>query len=246
MNKDYEYNGIKFTALHCDNIKVSDNLYGQKCYIAKKYCKDFPNGIVTCGSRFSTQVLMFAKTCEEFGVPCQVCIPAGKKTEMITELENTNAIINYIRPAYNSVLNARAREKAEELGYRFVALGMLEDYAFEIIANLVEQNQNIIKQHNRLVIPVGSGTILIGIVYGLKKLGIDIKVIGVMTGMDATKNIFTRFSKYTCDYDIELVKSEIEYKAQFKTDVIQDLNETYESKCLPYLCNNDLFWIVNK
>ncbi len=123
---------------------------------------------------------------------------------------------------------------------------MLEDFAFNIVAELVTENIDIIKQCKRLVIPVGSGTTLIGIVHGLKKNNIDIPVIGVMTGMDATKNIYERFKDFTKEYDITLVKSELKYSQELCTDIIPDLNKIYESKCLEFIENGDLFWIVNK
>lgn len=246
MNKDYEYNGKKFSVLHNDLLHIDGNLYGSKAYMAKEYCKQFPNGIVTCGSRFSTQVLMFAKTCQHYNVPCIVFIPAGQETDIMKELKTTNAQIEYVRPGYTSVVSARAREKAEQIGYRFVPLGMLEEFAFDIVANLVENNVNIIKRHKRLVIPVGSGTTLIGIVHGLKKRKIDIPVLGIMTGMDAKKNIYNKFQQYTENYNITLIKSDLKYSQKLDINIIPDLNETYESKCLPYIQDNDLFWIVNK
>lgn len=98
MNKEYEYNGKNFVALHNDLLHVDGDLYGAKAYMASKYCKLFPNGIVTCGSRFSTQVLMFAKTCSFYKVPCIVYIPAGQETEIMKELKTTKAIVEYVRP----------------------------------------------------------------------------------------------------------------------------------------------------
>ena len=245
LNK-YQKDNFDFFALHNELIKVTDSLNGSKSLLASKYCERYPQGIVTCGSRFSIQVLSFAKTCEKLNVPCIVCIPSGKETDMIKQLKNTNATIKYISPAYNTVLNARARETASELGYGYVPLGMLEEFAFEIISNIVLDNIDAIKNVNRIIVPVGSGTTLIGVAYGIKKAKLNIPILGVMVGMDATKNIFKKNLEYINGCNITLVKSEDDYNKQINNDIIPDLNKTYEAKCLPYIQGNDLFWIVDK
>lgn len=244
MVKEYNKNDMRFYALHNDLTHIGADLYGSKAIMAKEYCKIYPQGIVTCGSRFSIQVLMFARTCQFLNVPCVVCIPAGQDTDMTLKLKETNVQIEYIRPGYNTVLNARAREKATELGYGYVPLGMLEEIAYQTVANLVLENAESIKKASRIVIPVGSGTTLIGVVYGLKKAGINKPVLGVMVGMDATKNIFEKACTFTQNYDIMLVRSEISYDTEVDNDIIPTLNKTYEAKCLDYLQDNDLLWIV--
>lgn len=246
MLKEYNINGTRFYAFHGDLIHVGGDLYGAKALMATEYCKKYPNGIVTCGSRFSIQVLMFAKTCEFLGVPCVVCIPNGKETDMIKELKTTNAQIEYIRPGYNTVLNARAREKAEQLGYGYVPLGMLEDVAYNIVGELLKQNADKIERVSRIVIPVGSGTTLIGVANGLKMAGLNIPILGVMVGMDATDNIFKKGCTFTENSDILLVSSELSYDTQVESNIIPNLNKTYEAKCLPYIQENDLLWIVSQ
>lgn len=246
MVNEYTMNETKFFALHNDLIHVGGDLYGAKAVMAKEYCKRYKQGIVTCGSRFSIQVLMFAKVCEYYQVPCVVCIPAGKETDMIMELKKTNAMIEYIRPAYNNVLNARAREKAQELGYGYVPLGMLEPLAYETISNIVLDNIDNIKKASRIVVPVGSGTTLIGVAYGLKKANLNIPILGVMVGMNAAKNIFVKGCTFTEKCDIILVESEISYETEIENDIIPSLNKTYEAKCLPFLKENDLLWIVSQ
>lgn len=245
MFKNYIINNKNIIALHNDMIYVSDDLIGSKALMASKYCEKFPNGISTCGSRFSTQVLMFSKVCNHFNVPCTVFIPSGKSTDVVEELKSINSNINYVYPGYNTVLNSKAKEYACRLNYRFVPLGMLEEFAFNIVSDLVYDNIDIIKQSKRIVIPVGSGTTLIGVAYGLYKNKIHIPILGVQTGMDASKNI-KKFHEYTHNIPIDLVKSELKYSQKLQNDVIPNLNPIYEAKCINFLEENDLFWIVNR
>ena len=75
----------------------------------------------------------------------------------------------------------------------------------------------------------------------LEKYNIDIPVLGVMSGMDATKNITSNTAyKY---YDL-VMSTEKYHKNKLVTFYGIDINPVYESKCIPYLKANDLFYIV--
>lgn len=245
--RKYEYNDNNFYAFRGDEIELGElsGLKGCKAIMAQQYCEKYPQGLVTCGSRFSIQVLMFARVCKYLNVPCIVCIPTGKSTDMIIKLESVGVEIQRIKPGYNTVLNARARTLAEERGYQFVPLGMLEETAYNIVADFVINNKELIERSQRIVVPVGSGTTLIGVAYGLKQLALDIPVLGVMVGMDATKNI-NKAKEYTEGINIELVKSEIPYDKEVFNDSIPELNKNYEAKCLEYIQENDLLWVVSE
>lgn len=237
MSNIEKYNNIYVLRLDKRNTY---GLYGDKARIAYEMSKG-QHGIVTCGSRESIQTVAFAQACDLLNIPCYVHIPKGKDTNSIISLQQTNCNIIREKVGYNNVINAHARDNAKSLGLKFVQLGMLCDEAF----NLIGDNVNIISQYfsyiNRIIIPVGSGTTLIGIANELKKQNYNIPIIGIMCGMDASKNI----EKY-CKYDnIELIKSKDSYHK--KSDNIFhniELNPTYEAKCIPYIQENDLFYIV--
>lgn len=243
MLENVVYNGIKFDMLRLDELETK-NGKGTKSFLAGEYAKKYPQGVVTSGSRNSVQVLSFARTFTKLNIPCIVCIPNGQDTDMIIELKKTNVIIKRITPAYNTVLNARARETATEKGYGHVPLGMLEDFAYDKNSLLVDKYVHILKNYKEIVVPVGSGTSLIGIVKGLKKNNLNINVIGVQTGMNAEKNIFKKAEEITKDYPITLKKSNEKYNNTLKNEL--DLNETYEAKCLPFIKENSLLWVVDK
>ena len=239
MDKNYieKYNDIYVLRL---DKRQTHHLYGDKARIAYSMSKG-QNGIVTCGSRESIQTVAFAQACELLNIPCYVHIPQGKDTNSIMLLQETNCHVIREKVGYNNVINAHARDNAKAMGYKFIQLGMLCEEAFQLIGGNAEIILPYIQDIKRIVIPVGSGTTLIGISNALKKHNIHIPIIGIMCGMDATKNI----KKY-CKYDnVHLIKSKDSYHT--KSDVNFHnikLNSTYESKCVPYLQDGDLFYIV--
>jgi 1-aminocyclopropane-1-carboxylate deaminase/D-cysteine desulfhydrase-like pyridoxal-dependent ACC family enzyme len=232
-----QYNNIYILRL---DKRETYGIYGDKARIAYEMSKG-QNGIVTCGSRDSIQTVAFAKVCDVLGIPCDIHIPKGKDTDSILQLQSTNCSLIREKVGYNNVLNAHARNNAKDKEYKFIQLGMLCDEAYELIGQNVDLIIPYINNIKRIVIPVGSGTTLIGIVKALQKHNINIPVVGVMCGMDATKNILNN-----TDYkNIMLVKSDSAYHKKEKTQFCGiTLNPTYEAKCVPYLQDGDLFYIV--
>ena len=225
--------------LRLDN-RVTHGLYGDKARIAY-YMSKGQNGIVTCGSRESIQTVAFAQACDKLNIPCCVHIPKGKETTSTEILQTTSCEIIREKVGYNNVLNAHARDNAASKGYKFVKLGMLCDEAYDLIGENINVILPYLSDIQRIVIPVGSGTTLIGICNALEKYNIDIPVLGVMSGMDATKNIASNTTyKY---YDL-VMSTEKYHKNKLVTFYGIDINPVYESKCIPYLKANDLFYIV--
>ncbi len=232
-------NGYYF--LRLDNIETV-GLYGEKSRLAYNMCKN-QKGVVTCGSRESIQTVAFAEMCDKLNIPCEIHIPKGKDTDGILRLKKTNCVLHRENVGYNNVINARARNNAEEKKYKFVQLGMLCDEAYDLIKGNVEYIKPYLPKINKIVVPVGSGTTIIGLLKGLNEFGYNIKVAGVMIGMDATKNILKNV-KYD---NLELTKSKFEYKDKGQGDFAGiTLNLTYESKCIEFLEKNDLLYIVSK
>lgn len=215
-------------------------LYGDKARIAYEMSNG-QDGIVTCGSRESIQTVAFAQVCDILNIPCEIHIPKGKDTDSILKLENTNCNIIREKVGYNNVLNAHARDNAKANGYKFIQLGMLCDEAFTLIGQNVDLIIPYLNDIKRIVIPVGSGTTLIGIANELYYRGIDIPIIGVMCGMDATKNI----SNNIYNNNVILTKSNVKYHVEKNVEFYGiNVNPIYEAKCIPYLKDGDLFYIV--
>ncbi len=223
--------------------QIFNNILGGKAQLAYVFCAN-QKGIVTCGSRHSIQVLTFALMCQELSIPCHVHIPKGKDTEMTDKLKETNCIINIEKVGYNNVLNAHARDNAKLLNYKYIPLGMKTQEAFDIISENIACIKPYLKDIKRIVVPVGSGTTLIGVIQGLIKNNINIDVLGVMVGMDSTK-----FINESVQYEnLQLVKSSFEYEKAYKETKVDgiELNSYYEAKCLEFLQENDLLYIVAK
>lgn len=237
LNLIEQYNNIYVLRL---DKRETYGLYGDKARIAYEMSKG-QNGIVTCGSRESIQTVAFAQVCDILNIPCDIHIPKGKDTNSILQLKNTNCNLIREKVGYNNVLNAHARDNAKNKGYKFVQLGMLCDEAYKLIGQNVNLILPYINDIKRIVISVGSGTTLIGIARALQKHNIDIPIIGVMCGMDATKNILNN-----TDYkNIMLVKSDSSYHKKERVEFCGiTLNPTYEAKCVSYLQDGDLFYIV--
>lgn len=234
-----EVNGYYF--LRLDEVETL-GIKGDKARLAYELSKD-QNGIVTCGSRESVQTVAFAEICDKLDIPCNIHIPRGKDTESILRLSKTRCNLIREKVGYNNVLNARAREDAAENGYRFIQLGMLCNEAYDLISQNVEYIIPYLDKINKIVVPVGSGTTLIGILKGLQERNIDINVVGVMCGMDATKNI----QKCISYENLELVKSDVGYHAKMDNTFCGiELNPVYETKCIPFMETGDLLYIVAK
>ena len=201
-----QYNNIYVLRL---DKRETYGLYGDKARIAYEMSKG-QKGIVTCGSRESIQTVAFAQVCDILNIPCEIHIPKGKDTDSILKLENTNCNIIREKVGYNNVLNAHARDNAKNKGYKFIQLGMLCDEAYTLIGQNVDLIISYLHDIKRIVIPVGSGTTLIGIANELYHRGIDIPILGVMCGMDATKNII----KNTYNNNVSLVKSNVKYHVE--------------------------------
>ncbi len=232
-----QYNNIYVLRL---DKRETYGLYGDKARIAYEMSKG-QKGIVTCGSRESIQTVAFAQVCDILNIPCEIHIPKGKDTDSILKLENTNCNIIREKVGYNNVLNAHARDNAKNKGYKFVQLGMLCDEAYTLIGQNVDLIISYLHDIKRIVIPVGSGTTLIGIANELYHRGIDIPILGVMCGMDATKNII----KNTYNNNVSLVKSNVKYHVEKNVEFYGiNVNPIYEGKCISCLKDGDLFYIV--
>ena len=216
-----QYNNIYVLRL---DKRETYGLYGDKARIAYEMSKG-QKGIVTCGSRESIQTVAFAQVCDILNIPCEIHIPKGKDTDSILKLENTNCNIIREKVGYNNVLNAHARDNAKAKGYKFVQLGMLCDEAYTLIGQNVDLIIPYLHDIKRIVIPVGSGTTLIGIANELYHRGIDIPILGVMCGMDATKNII----KNIYNNNVSLVKSDVKYHVEKNVEFYGiNVNPIYE------------------
>lgn len=200
------------------------------------------NTIVTAGSRQSPQCEIVSYICESLGVKCVLFMPFGGDTSVISHIkENKNTTIERVRPGYNNIIIARAREYAMNRNCGYVPFGMECAKNVEVTS---EQVKNIPDDVDRIVIPVGSGMSFSSVVTGMTKYGIDKPLLGVRVGKDPIK-IINEYAFGLEFLDYEIVNSSVEYHTSVDAYVGNyNLDPIYEAKCKEFLKKGDLLWVV--
>lgn len=199
------------------------------------------NGIVTAGVRNSSQCIVVANIARAYGVPCLCFVPKGKITPEIIEMQNAGAQVVQVPYGYKSVVNARAREKAQELDYVFIPHSLETELGIEPTA---EQVQNVPSDARRIVVPCGSGMTLAGVLQGVKRYGVKITVLGVAVGGKVEPRL-NKFAPSDWQDYCSVVYSDYKYEKEAPNklgDLIVD--PIYEAKALPYLQDSDLLWVT--
>lgn len=226
---------------------------GGKVRSALKLCYGVTSGLVTAGSRKSPQIQIISEIAKYNNLPFIAYTPGGELTSELIYAKKNGAIINQVYMGFNNNLIKHAREKAKEMGYKYIPFGMDDGLVFEEIEYQV---QNIPKECKRVVVCVGSGISFIGILKGMKKHGIDKKVLGVVIGANPKKRIEKYLKNNIEDWgflndDISnwsLINCGKDYHHMVRDNVFCgiELDEIYEAKCIDYIECGDLFWIIGK
>ena len=223
-----------FTYAGCNGAKVRD------CLI---FLKDKnPIGLVTAGSRESPQINIVAHVAREWGIPCHAHTTKGELSPEVKMAQDIGAVIIQHTPGYNNVLCKRAKDEAEKLGWVYVPFGM---EFIDAVNATKSQVMNIPTEVKRIVVSVGSGMNLAGILMGLRENNINIPVLGIIVGADPIKRL-DKYAPYKWRFMCELVKSKYKYHEEPPIQEIEGIkvDPIYEAKCLPFLRNGDLFWII--
>lgn len=224
------------------------NVYGGKVRSAYKIISENTNakGFTTAGSKQSPQIIICSTICENLKIPFVAHTPSGKLSKEFEKIIN-NSYTNIVqhKAGYNSVIIKRAKDYALENDFCYIPFGMECD---EAILGTAEQINNLpFDKIKRIVVPVGSGMSLLGILKGLKDKSLNISVIGIVVGADPMKRLFKFSLKYNINLNnLKLIRSEESYETYIKDNIFCgiDLDPIYEAKCIPYLQENDLLWIV--
>ena len=200
--------------------------------------------IVTAGSRQSPQCEIVSYICENMGLNCKVFMPFGGNTSVINHIEgNKRTEVIRVRPGYNNVIIARARDYASERGFGYVPFGMECAENVEITSGQV---QNIPKEVKRIVVAVGSGMSFSSVITGMLRYGIEKPVLGVRVGKDPSRIISEyasglEFMDYSIvDAGVDYHTALVEYVGGYRLDPI------YEAKCRRFLREGDLLWVVGR
>jgi hypothetical protein len=200
--------------------------------------------LVTAGSRQSPQVNIVATLARQLGMACRVHVPSGELTPELRAAQAAGAVLVQHTPGYNSVLVARARKDGKEPGHAEIPFGMECPEAVLMTAGQVRAIADMEAKPARIVIPVGSGMSAAGVLAGLARHQLNIPVLGVQVGADPAP----RLDRYAPGWRdrMELVESPLDYHEGAAETHLGELalDPIYEAKCLPYLQEGDLLWVV--
>lgn len=199
--------------------------------------------IVTAGSRQSPQCEIVSFICESLGVDCVLFMPFGNDTSVIEHIKgNSHTRIERVRPGYNNIIVARAREYAENRNCGYVPFGMECEENVKVTSKQVANLPNEIR---RLVIPVGSGMSFSSVVTGLVEIGrTDLPILGVRVGKDPMK-VLQEYAVGLEMLDYEIVTSDVDYHDAVDAWVGDvNLDPIYEAKCRKFLREGDCLWVV--
>jgi len=201
-------------------------------------------GVVTASSRHSPQLVIVANIASYLGIPCLAIVPQGINTPEIIRAIKAGAKITRCKPGYNTVIIARAKKLAIDIGYRYIPFGM---ECVEAVMQTASQVRDIPQDVKRVVAPVGSGMSLAGILKGLRTSDINVPVLGVIVGANPLKRLDT-YAPLFWPKMVDLVKAPQPYEAHCDGVSLGGipLDPVYEAKCVPFLRDNDLFWIVGR
>lgn len=213
--------------------------------IAETAIEKGAGGITSACLRTHPQVPIVAGVAEHLGIRSRIHMPSGKQTnEMLDAIGHGAEIIQHL-PGYRSVVSCRAKGDAKERGWPYIPFNM---EAVEAIIGTAKQVRSIPNHIKRIVVCVGSGMTLAGILQGLLDTGRQIEVKGVIIGADPTKQL-DRFAPFGWQGMCELVESELTYKdkdMEHSNFHGLELDTVYEAKCVPFLSDGDLFWVIGK
>lgn len=224
-----------------DDLYIISGVCGGKARTCLHLAKN-ATGLVTAGSRQSPQIKLVAYIANELGIPCRAHCPTGELSSPLLEAQEKGCEIIQHKAGYNSVIIARAREDALKLGYTNIPFGM---ECSEAVKQTSKQVYNIPEMVKRIIIPVGSGMSLCGVLWGLRERGLKIPVCGVMVGANPLDRIKTYAPPFT-HLTLKMEKSELDYHKPSPVTSINgvELDPIYEAKCIPYIQEYDLLWIV--
>ena len=240
-----------------DNILIKrDDLYdifgsiggkARSCYSLIKSAKEKGyKGVTTAGSRESPQVLLVSNIAKHMGMKAVAHTPTGSidGTPVGMARDVIGCEIIQHKAGYNNVIIKRSRDYAEEHNFFDIPFGMacwtaVTETAGE--ARALDKYKNDIK---RVVIPIGSGMSTAGIVTGLAQMGIKVPVLGVSVGASPVKRL-DMYAPILWRLNTSIINAGVPYSKHIPASIGEiELDGIYEAKCLPFLEDGDLFWIV--
>lgn len=205
------------------------------------------NTVSAMGPKTSIQLNIAAKIAKELDMKLVGhTSTAPLQPEMIKAKENGAEIIQH-SPGYNSVLIRRAKDYAIDNGAYYLPFGLEDMIAINATKNQVKSLLPYKDDIKRIVVPVGSGTNFIGVVLGAMELKLNIPIIGIKIGANPKKVLEKYLGKDYTNY-LTLLEAEQPYDSNSIYNEVNGVkvDSTYEGKCIPFLEEGDLLWLIAK
>ena len=197
--------------------------------------------LTTAGNRNSPQINIIASIGRKIGKPVVAFTSTGELGAEVKLAKEKGAVIKQVAPGYETVITRRAKDYAERNGCEYIPFGMDTPDVHHLTA---QQVANIPRDVDRIVIPVGSASSIIGVIKGVLETKRNIKVLGVVVGANPIKKL----NKYVPNWRsvASLVHPKLKYHEPAKETNFNgiELDPFYEAKTLPYLKLGDLLWVV--
>ena len=208
-------------------------------------------GLITASSRSSPQAVIVARVGQKLGIPTRLHMPEGQETEEMVLAKAAGGEIIQHKAGYNNVIIARAESDLQEnsnSNWVHVPFGMESRKCVAGTAKEVESLLPYADKIKRIVVPVGSGMSLAGIMNGMKDYGLShIPILGVAVGSPSWSQRLTKFAPplYKAFFKIKVINAGLDYHTPCDSKLGQlPLDPIYEAKCVKFLQEGDLLWVV--
>lgn len=195
--------------------------------------------LVGCSAHSAMQIYV-AAAAKTAGVPAHIYVPERKqRTDATLYAIAQGAYIHEVRPGYLSVVRTRAREGAKELGrvVKWDVDGALRD-AYDQCANLPDVR--------RVVVATGSGLTAAGVLAGCAGRVSHVLAVCVSPMADAATirlNAAKLTPKTLPIFGLMPVKERYEQPVAAVLPDGTPLDPFYAAKVMPYIEQDDCFWI---
>jgi 1-aminocyclopropane-1-carboxylate deaminase/D-cysteine desulfhydrase-like pyridoxal-dependent ACC family enzyme len=201
--------------------------------------------IVSHGSRYSPQLGILSVVGKSLGVGVHGFVASGNDTPVVNMAKKKGAIIHYVKDGHSPVVRARAVEFASENGFPVVPFGMRDDFSVGLTKSQAVSlfRSEWAGQFRRVVVAAGSGVNLAGIILGMRECGVSVPVLAVMVGHDCIDYVEELCGSLN---NVSFIQSSFKYNREGVYSCVNgvDIDLRYESKVVPFLEGDDLFWLV--
>lgn len=215
-------------------------------YLCETALEEGLTGLVTAGSKKSPQIQIVSFIAKHYGVPFHAHCPQGELGQELEVAKSNGAEIFQHRAGYNNVIIKRAKDDAEAMGYANIPFGM---ECWEAVYQTAIQVKSLVEPYkqgkfSRILMPIGSGMSLSGVMWGMLYWGIDCPIVGVQVGGKYEKRLQTYAP--LGEVNLTTVKSSYDYHKYYPENYIGDLplDPIYEAKCMDFIEDGDLLWVV--